>query len=349
MHGWRLNQQIALFFFSFVLFFHSLPAATIIYLQGSCSSGKSTLIRGLQEEVKDIIVVDEDSIMHEAYVAAVAKRFPVQFSQIQLTIAPENLYHALREKEILFKKNADDGAQAKSKASLKSIQDELDSPENLPWKQAISKSIDSQVLSQISEALLKGNHVLLDSWYIKPKRLKEEFPDKPIIRVLLYSPLAKAYERFLRRNKLAAEQGNLLEKRYPRQLLGSFFSLYQISSDHEQPIHRIQKSTLEPTLEAISHSFSGEEPTYNKPVFTFQEPSFAYFLQLKENFLRPFEKNHDLYISPREPQDIIIDNTENEARKAVLLLLKSCPFLKEEAHARGAFLRPLHASATSAV
>lgn len=298
----------------------TVDAATIIYLQGACSSGKSTLIRELQRE--DLAIVDEDALMHEAYVRAVANKFPQPFIEIQQAIAPENLYHALREKDVLFKNEITEDERSRASAHLSLIQEELDRPENLLWKQDVSKGIDLSVLQGISDALNHQKNVLLDSWYIKPARLALEYPQAKIIRVLLYCPLPQAYERFLMRNKNAAEQGNLEEKRYPRQLAGSFFSLYQISSNPSQPIQKIQKGSLEPTIEAIAKSLSGEDVLYHKPVFTFKEPSRAFFLQQASDFLSPFETDHaeELYISPREKQDLIIDNTTSGASQKICAL-----------------------------
>lgn len=67
-------------FLQVLLFIHiGLPASDIIYLKGTCSAGKSTLIRNLE----DFEIVDEDAIMHKSYVDAVAKRYPEAFKVIQ--------------------------------------------------------------------------------------------------------------------------------------------------------------------------------------------------------------------------------------------------------------------------
>lgn len=312
-------RQLVNAVFIFTLWVQAAQASTIIYLQGSCSSGKSTFVQALSEEYPKLAIVDEDSIMHEAYVSAVAARFPREFFLIQQVIAPENLYHALREKDIYYKNESSPEIRTEAASSLTFIQEELDRQENLSWKQEVSRSIDREVLRSISAALQDNRDVLLDSWYIHPTRLQIEFPDAKIIRVLLYCSLPKSFERFEARNAKAIEQGNLQEKRYPRQLVGSFFSLYQIGSEPEQPIHKVQKCSFEPTIATLEKYFSGTHLQYNKPVFTFQEPSKALFLQSAQEFLGPFDTFavDELYIAPKEHQDVIIDNTEGNPAKAI--------------------------------
>ena len=127
----------------------------IIYLKGTCSSGKSTFIRKFISQYENVEVVDEDAIMHRSYVDAVAERFPAEFTTISSAIALENLYHALREKDVLFKKTASQAECAKAAAILAMIQEELDKPQNLAWKQEVSRGIDAEVLKNLSCARAK--------------------------------------------------------------------------------------------------------------------------------------------------------------------------------------------------
>ncbi len=266
----------------------SLHACEVTYLKGTCSAGKSTYIRSLPDT---FVIVDEDVIMHRFYVEAVAVRFPIEFAIISKEIADENLYHALREKEVVHK-------TLEAGHALKKIQDELD--QDLPWRQNVSQKIDEEVLSKIRDAYVKDQNVILDSWYIKPERLELEFPDAHIIKVLLYCPLSVAYERFLKRNKESEASGNLSEKRYLRQLVGSYFSLYQLSADRG-----IEKVNLDTTLDQIEKSLVGDHP-YKKPVFTFEEISRGCFQEMRCKFMQ--NGSGDLYIEPRDCYDKIIVN-----------------------------------------
>lgn len=279
------------------IFIFQLHGGEITYLKGTCSAGKSTYIQSIKNE--DLVVVDEDSIMQRSYVDAVAVRFPDAFSILQNAVASENLYHALREKDVLYKKESIEASN-----SLKLIQDELN--QDLPWRIAVSQGIDQEVLSQVKDALDQNKNVLLDSWYIKPDRLAIEFPETKVVKVLLYCPLATIYQRFLKRNIEAQVKGDLTEKRYLRQLVGSFFSMYEISSQPLQPLHEVTRFDLDQVFDEMAMTLNGDD-AFKKTVFTFEALSKRQFLEIKEIFLHPFkDTEEDLYLSPRDYYDIII-------------------------------------------
>lgn len=302
----------------FVCFTHLVYASpSITYLKGTCSSGKSHLIRSLQNQTTDLQIVDEDAIMHKAYVEAVSIRFPIEFSIIKQVIANDNLYHALREKDFLFKEMASSDDIEKAINALTKIQDELNEPQKQPWKQEVSRSIDGKVLKEIHEALSLQKNVLLDSWYIKPKHLEKHFPKTKVNRVLIYCSLQNAYERFIKRNKQALMHQNLSEKRYLRQLAGSFFSMYQISSNPLQPIKEIKKHELDQVLNAMYNSLEDQRESFQKSYFTFDEIPRSYFLTIKMNFLQVFDGSSPLFISPKEKQDLIIDNSTDDIQESI--------------------------------
>ena len=277
-----------------------------------------------------IVVVDEDEIMQRSYVDAVALRFPKEFALISQVIAKENIYHALREKDVLFKKTAMSAECAKAMKTLLAIQEELNKPENISWKLDVSRGIDLEVLKNIRAAFVLNKPVLLDSWYIKPKHLKEHFPESKVIRVLLYCPLSIAYERLIKRNKEAELKENLQEKRYLRQLAGSFFSMYQLTKEPCQMNQKVSKIGLNTVLNTMSSALVDRGLDYVKPVFTFDEVPSELFLQLKNEFLRPFENYgaEELYISPKDEQDIIVDTSQEDLQKSIQRLNKV--FLKKD-------------------
>jgi dephospho-CoA kinase len=297
-------------------------APKIIYLKGSCSAGKSTFIRQFISRCDGVEVVDEDAIMHKRYVDAVAERFPAEMAVLSKVINRENLYHALREKDVLFKKEALKEECTKAVAMLGAIREELNKVQNLSWKQGVSKEIDLEVVHKIRSALEMNKPVLLDSWYIKPKHLQEYFPKSQVIRVMLYCPLPVAYERFLKRNKEAMQQENLQEKRYLRQLVGSFFSMYQLSMQPAKSIQQVSKKELDQVVDAIASSLKEQGSAYEKPVFTSDEVSRELFLKMKTDFLRPFEESNSevLYIVPKEEQDIVLDSSKDDLQKVMQLI-----------------------------
>lgn len=290
--------------------------ATIIYFKGTCSSGKSTLIKSLSKD--NLEIVDEDALVHEAYIAATKTRFPLEYAVIIRAIEKDNIYNSLRTKDRVFKNDATEKEISDAEKAILNILEELNQPQNMCWKQKISQSITKQCLDKITLALQENKNVLLDAWYIKPDDLKVLYPNTPIIKVMLYCSLPVAYERLLKRNNNAFIQGNLKEKRLYAQLIGSFCSLYEISQDPTKAIEKVELDELTEIFQLISENL--EDEISPKKVFSFKEISREELQTLQNYFLKPFENGEPCYICPKESQDFIINNTSLETKKAVHLI-----------------------------
>ena len=143
---------------------------------------------------------------------------------------------------------------------------------------------------------------------------------------MLYCPLQVTYERFLKRDKSCNNARGLAGKAVLRQLVGSFFSLYQINPQPAQPIELVNKNELDQVIDAMACTLKDQSTTYQKPVFTFNEVSKDLFLKMKTEFLLPFEadgsRSRALYVS-KEEQDIIIDNSKEDLQMTVRVVGES--------------------------
>lgn len=294
----------------------------IVYLKGTCSAGKSTLIESIRQRWENLEIVDEDPIVHRTYPHAVALRFPIEYANIVNAIAEHNLYHALLAKDILFKKTATQEECIQASNALSSIQNELNQSQNLPWREEVKEGIRKELIETIQLALQNEKSVLLDSWYFTADQIQELFPTTPVVRVMLYCPFPIAYERLQKRNKDSIEQENMQEKRYMNQLMGSFCSLYQMSDQPAQPIQSINRQELDKIFSAIYLTLESENIHDQKQIFTFGEYSQSRFQKLQTEFMQPFVEleSVNLYISPKEKQDLIIDHTMGDIEKALDLL-----------------------------
>lgn len=210
----------------------------------------------------------------------------------------------------------------KSSYALSAIQNELNQPQNLPWKQEVNEGIRKELIETIQLALTNEKNVLLDSWYFTAAQIQELFPATPVTRVMLYCPFPIAYKRLLKRNKESMARENLQEKRYMNQLMGSFCSLYLLSDQPAQPIQNINKKELDQIFNLIYFTLESENIHNQKQIFTFGELTQSQFQKLQIEFMQPFielESTH-LYISPKEEQDLIIDHTLGDNQKALDLL-----------------------------
>lgn len=311
------------FLFSFVqsafIAGSSSEAPVIICLSGTCSSGKSTLISSLALLREDLEIIDEDALVREAYPKAIAQRFPLEYASIIKAIDTENIYHSLRTKDIIYKKTAKQEECSNALKAIVKIQDELNKNQNLTWKQKVSQGITNEIIHKIQLALQYGKDVLLDAWYVKGDDIQTLFPKTAITRVMIYCSLPVAYERLLKRNAEAIALGNLEEKRFVGQLVGSFCSLYQISTQPLHAIQRVDRDELDHIFKAIYQTLTDDDSP--KPIFTFKELSRSQLKMIQSRFLQPFEEREHssvvFYITPKEKQDLIIDNTSADIQEAV--------------------------------
>lgn len=294
----------------------------IVYLKGICCAGKSTFIQSIRQRWENLEIVDEDPIVHRTYPDAVALRFPIEYANIIKAIAEDNLYHALRAKDILFKKTATQEECIKASNALSSIQNELNQSQNLPWKKEVNEGIRREIIETIQLALQNEKSVLLDSWYFTADQIQELFPTTPVVRVMLYCPFPVAYERLQKRNKQSIEQENLQEKRYMNQLMGTFCSLYQMIDQSSQPIQSINRQELDKIFNSICLTLESENIHDQEQIFTFGEYSRSQFQKLQIEFMQPFVdlESANLYISPKEKQDLIIDRATDDIEKTLDLL-----------------------------
>lgn len=292
----------------------------IFLFKGSCSSGKSTIIRHLGESTDGFVFVDEDSIVYEKYVEAIARRFSSDFQKIAAAITENNIYPALRYKNIFFKSDATTQECLEAEDALQTIQAELNSTASIPWKKEVSVSVSKEVVKRVQEALNIGKHVIVDSWYISGDDMREMFPEVKIIQTLVYCPFPVAYQRFVHRNKESIQTGNLQEFRQIRQLL-SFFSLYHITHSSKGAVQSIDVGDMNRTLDLISAQLEGDRALTAKPVFTFEEISRTEFDWFRSNYGDCLEgSDRTTYIVANEHYDLIIDTSRDDLEEAAAVI-----------------------------
>ena len=305
---------VLLLFLSFDL--HA--AATIFCIHGSCSSGKSSLIQSLDS----IDVIDEDALVIERYCEAIAKRFASRYASIEKAILRENHYQALRNGIVQFLDGITALEQLQAEEALEAIQEELNRPENLAWKQAVSQGITNEILDKIATLVQNNKNVLLDAWYIKRDTLQTLFPQAKIVSILIYCPLPIAYERLLQRNRNAQALGNISNRRFVGQLIGSFCSFYQLTNDSKQAIEQVSRDKHNLLFDALYKTLADEDAP--RPVFTLRELSKKQLCKFRNDFMQSGEDR--VFITPKQPYDYIIinhDSTLAKQRMGEILKMKS--------------------------
>lgn len=319
--AFRTHAAAFCFILLSIISLHAEPS--IIYLRGTCSAGKSTLLRKISKQCQNILVVEEDNLVVQMFPLAVSQRYPVEYEYIRQAIAEENIFHALRTKHTLYKPGVTEEERINANNSLEVIKSELNSIENKPWNDDVNDSIRHEIMERIVSALNNQKHVLLDSTYFSAQQIKEFFPDNSVKQVLLYCSFPVAYQRLLKRNNDAVLNNNLLEKRFFNTLIISFNALYELSSHPLQPIQSIDVEGLESIFNNIAPTLP-IKPDYEQRLFNYGEISKSQFIELQEKIFSPCKNNKaaPYFITPKLKQDLIIDHTDGDLQKAIEALKK---------------------------
>lgn len=286
--------------------------ATIVYLKGTACAGKNRFAAAF-EKCSKWLCINDDPIACDVFLAAIQERFPKEYLAAARVIHVSNLYHALRYKDILFRQESNEDERKAGGEAVAFIQNELDQAENRPWVLQVNQTVRLQAMQKIETAIRNKQRVLLDSWFFTSKEVQEKFPEGRVIRLLVYCPLPVATKRLFKRNSEGLATGNIIEKRYPVNLLGSFKALFHLEQNPQQPLEVVDKSTLVAAFDLLRDEIAKVDATIPKKSFTIQQLSTPQFETLKKEFLQPFEayKGKTLTIAPREPQNIIVANTDN--------------------------------------
>lgn len=296
----------------------------VIFLKGSCSSGKTTLLSTLIQDLPELQIIDEDSLVYERYTEAVKKRFPDKYFLIEKALGYKNIYPALRYNKISFKETVSFEERVLVEQILFDLQNELNDLSNLPWKKGVSESISVEIIHKIGSFLKEDKISIVDAWYVTPEEIERKYSEVSTHSVLLYCPFEIVYERFQKRNKDAYQSGCMEEFRYIRQLL-SFFSLFQIRSSSENSIEPVDIDKLNQIFDAIENSLDKEETTDPKPNFTFEEVSKSQFREFREKIMAETKNRNSesFYISPTKKYDLILDARLGVSHDAVTQLFKT--------------------------
>lgn len=315
----------SLFLFFVLLFSFSVEAKEpqVVYLKGACCSGKTSLNKQIAKEWRDWTIVDDDALVIDIWSEALAQRYQEVFEAASDKIGKVNLYHAIRFGDLVFNQEVTDIEQETLVQQIAHMQKELNHPESLAWRQLVHEKVRKRVLEETTAALTEGHNVLIDSWYYTAEKIEELFPQAHMTRVMLYSSLPKAYERLQKRNRDSVTMKDMDQARNIAQLMITFTWLYKVSDASSQSIQPTEKSTFEEIFSLMAQRLEEKEAEDRSKLFTFSEFSFAEFMEMKNDFMRPFEEQQGpLFLSPYSRQDLIID-TSDLATEEILQLLQT--------------------------
>ncbi len=297
-----------IFFIMALCFF--IPAhAVIVFLQGAGCAGKTSLCRELLQNNASWKLVDEDALYIERAIQFWADTFPAEFQSIEAAIAYENIYHAVKHNQTLFKESATAQEKMVARIAIYSIKTRLaertadNDAAYAQWKQALAAQVFADTISHAQQ----GFNVVVDNWGLKPEHYDALEKEYDVVRVLAYCPLRELVNRTIRRNSDALLTRNLHAMRYFHQPLLSYLGLYDFEEQQsDRSIDVISREDINNALDVVELALSVQENFGITNGFSRAEFSRSQLHEYRVNFMKKFGNRDVLYVVPKNKIDICI-------------------------------------------
>lgn len=284
-----------------LLTMHILYANSVIFLEGSSRSGKSSICDAIKQHKN----WESVSSLYLYYCHEVFNDIaPSEFACIKKNIERENITHAITKNIFIFKENVDDIEKNMVRQAVEKIQDYFN---DQSFCASHMEEFSAFALSIVDNLLNKDLHVLADvSWYVTQEKVRETDPMSIIVSALAYCPFNIIIDRILYRNKLSLETGNIMNYRFLKEPLKSFEALYDLSTESIGSIDTLKKTIFFDCLDAIALYLPENAELSTSSDFIMQELTHEQLQAYQVKFLKKFGNNDTLYIVPKKTYDILI-------------------------------------------
>ncbi len=302
----------------------------IIVLQSTCSSGKTTLCAAFKKLTGNYEIVDEDQLCMDFCPLIIEECCSNEYQVIQEFVAPENRFHAINRREIIYVPDTPESSQKKVVDAIRAIEKVLnDAASSVAkyFKEEFNTTIDVARNDAIKEILGKGKNVILDSWMKDAAYYKEQFKDVHCKSALAYCPLPVAYKLFNKRNNRAKQEGLVRVGRFYGQFIFSNVGCYNVTADaNAHTIDSCSPQELDQVFDDMEPLVVQDWQEAKQAPFSRREINLWHLTSQRNLFLPDeIKKEKIVYISPKKPSDFIVKTgtvTPEESAKDLFEKLK---------------------------
>lgn len=291
---------------------------SIVFLRGMSSAGKTSICQALSALDNSWKAISEDDYCMDVKINEVERQFPMEFSNISKAIAQVNLFNAIVRHEILFLPSASPEEQEKAKIAIDFIRTFLDDPKN-HIKGKDSALINKKLMDDIQQHAQNGSNVIVDSWFLRQEDFEKCRQQFKVYTVFTHAPLPILLERQKQRNKAAVESGNLRNTKFFDQTLNVFKKI-KLAKDTTHAIDVLTKDTLIVCFASIRSQLTFQSA--DRPLFSRREITIEELDTLKKELLDKFGDSKELYITPIEFHDLVLNTTEHKPKFYAQLIKK---------------------------
>lgn len=285
--------------------------AVIVFLKGTGCAGKTSLCSALLTADSSWKIVDEDALYIKEAVDNFRNTFAQEFGHIETAIAQENIFHAIKRNQILFKETATAQEKTEAEIVIYSIKKRLDqcTSINKRTNNEWHDELKAQLLSSIRERADAGFNVIVDSWLLEPQHIEMLRQEYKVAIVLTYCPFKELVNRTLTRNYHALLNKNLYAMRYFHQPLMSFMKLYDFQAEpSEQAIDTITREEINNALDVVELALvcSNNLCGGSVDIFSREEFSRSQLYEYRTSLMGKFLDTDILYVIPKNSIDCVI-------------------------------------------
>lgn len=322
VQGWIVKPQFSVIF--------SPPRALqekkqlVVQLFGACSAGKSSVEKAICTQDPSWVTIDEDDVLFDVFKKAISARFPKEYAAVASHIEERNLYHAFTRNQICFKEKTSPTDQLHVLSLISTVVEKLDCASELEWKKTYCKMINERVIELFRTALAANNNVVIFTWGRPVHSFLSSTNTVKNISVLLYNPLAFAFERLLERNRVAEEEKDYSLKRFPSFIPNSYCSHYKATSEQGHACEIISREEIENTFRSIGSIQERPRPAHLlNPFSEYDIPESVVQGGIAEFFSGIDAELRTCYVTPKKQYDIILRSDRSSPNELATALLKT--------------------------
>ncbi len=296
--------------YTYLLFFIALHFTSLhaifFFLEGTCSSGKSSICHLLKQDNEFTIIA---SLYWDWGVKKLTELFPLEIASIEKAIIQKNMIHALRRNIIIFKKNSTKTQQNNALKAIKKIQNYFT---GLSYHEHM-KEFKKYSLVKIYESIASHDKfTIIDGcWYLNETDI---LPNVKTYTILAYCSFGEMIHRIASRNKTAFLEKNIINHRFFKDGMVSFFKFYTLSSTKDNAIDTLDKITVQKYLNFVELQLSNSNHFALDNEYIIQEFTQKEFQSYATNLLQIFQDQDLLYVIPKKHYDLILKTDNIEPR-----------------------------------
>ena len=295
-----------------------LHRKAIVILKGTSSAGKSSVCDILTAKY-GWKTISEDEYAWNSEVEQWKSLFADEYRSIAAALDDQNVYHAVRRKQICFKPNIGQEIKDQALKAMETIRNRV-SDDYSTYEKERDKQFEPRFLGDINTFSDQGFTVIIESWGRVDKWIDQLSERYFVCSILMYVPLRVMLDRTKARNAESFRVGNLRLNRLYNHALRGFWRRYRISPQAEGSVDILTTEDAA-AFDKVTPDFPLDTLAGNNTVpFIQKELTDKELVQYKKQIIDAVDQASG-YVTPRISYDFLIRSHEQSLEDCALAIL----------------------------